>query len=222
LVEPIDTAGICFLVILTVVYLGERASLIDWLGIGVIILGIAFLGFSLVRPTEEFSYRPLVSWFFIILLLGVAVYSFYVAFSRKGEEVSTFLGIGLGVLIGLNAVLIKLAWDDIGNLWHIYQMASLWHSSYAVMAFIGSVGAQVIFQVALQRGRALLLVPLVTGFSNIIPIVVGVLALKEPFPTEFKGIMIRLLSFLMIIGGAILLSLQAEHEESRALSHETG
>ncbi len=208
LVEPIDTAGICFLVILSVIYLEERAQLSDWLGIAVILAGIVLLGITLVRPSEAFSYRPIVTWFFIIVLGALAIRSFYVAFSRKGEDTSGFAGIGLGVLIGLNAVLIKLAWNDIGNLWHLYHLGSLWRSSYAVLAFLGSLSAQVFFQVTLQRGRALVIVPLVTGLSNMIPIMVGVLALKDPFPTQGKMIMLRLLAFLFIIGGAVLLGLK--------------
>ncbi len=208
LVEPIDTAGICFLVILSVVYLGERARFWDWLGIGIVLLGIVLLGVTMVRPSEAFSYRPVVTWFFIIILGGLVVRSFWIAFSRKGEDTSGFAGIGLGVLIGLNAVLIKLAWNDIGNLWSVYHLGSLWRSSYAVLAFLGSAAAQVFFQVTLQRGRALVIVPLVTGLSNMIPIMVGVLALKDPFPTQFNMIMLRLLAFLLIIGGAVLLGLK--------------
>ncbi|MHB8780942.1 MAG: hypothetical protein ACYC55_06125 [Candidatus Geothermincolia bacterium] len=219
LVEPVDTAGICFLVILTVLYLGERASITDWIGIGVIILGIIMLAVSVVQPHEDFSYNPIITGFFILLLSGIVIYSFFVAFSRRGEEVSAFVGLGLGVLIGLNAILIKLGLNDMGNLWKTYHFASLWHSSYAMMALFGSIVAQVFFQVALQRGRALLVVPLVTGFSNMIPIVVGVLALKEPFPTEFRMVVVRLFSFVFIIGGAIILSIQGEHQEPAAPVH---
>jgi len=212
IVEPIGAAGICFLVILSVIYLGERAQLSDWLGIAVILAGIVLLGITLVRPSEAFSYRPIVTWFFIIVLGALAIRSFYIAFSRKGKDTSGFAGIGLGVLIGLNAVLIKLAWNDIGNLWHLYHLGSLWRSSYAVLAFVGSLSAQVFFQVTLQRGRALVIVPLVTGLSNMIPIMVGVLALKDPFPTQGKMIMLRLLAFLFIIGGAVLLGLKRPDE----------
>ncbi len=217
LVEPIDTAGICFLVILSVVYLGERARFWDWLGIGTILVGIILLGVTLVRPSEPFSYRPIVAWFFIIVLGALVIRSFWIAFSRRGEDTSAFAGIGLGLLIGLNAVLIKLALNDLGNLWSVYHFGSLWRSSYTVLAFLGSAAAQVFFQVTLQRGRALIIVPLVTGLSNMIPIVVGVLALKDPFPTQSKMILLRLLAFLLIIGGAVLLGLPRS-EQSGNLS----
>ena len=213
IVEPIGAAGICFLVVLTVVYLGEKASWLDWVGIGVMVLGVALLGVSLVAPKHKFSYHPIVVWFFIILLIGVVIYSFYVAFTRRKEEISIFAGIGLGCLVGLNAILIKLAWNDVGHLWSTYHLGSLWRSPYALLAIIGSLAAQVLFQITLQRGKAMLIVPLQTGFSNMIPIVVGVLALKEPFPTEFNLIMLRLLAFLFIIGGAVLLSLQGEKDK---------
>ncbi len=216
IVEPIGAAGICFLVILTVVYLGEKASWLDWVGIGVMVLGVALLGVSLVAPKHKFSYHPIVVWFFIILLVSVVFYSFYVGFTKRKEEISVFAGIGLGCLVGLNAILIKLAWNDVGHIWHTYHLGSLWHSSYALLAFLGSLAAQIMFQITLQRGKAMIIVPLQTGFSNMIPIVVGVLALKEPFPTEGKLIFLRLLAFFCIIGGAVLLSLQGEKEKAEA------
>jgi uncharacterized membrane protein len=214
-VAPIGAAGVVFLVILTVVRLGERADWIDWAGISVIAIGMVLLGVSLVRPTEPFSYRPAVSWFFIIFLFGVVAFTLFLAFSRKEGEGSTFAGIGLGVLIGLNAVLIKLAWHDVGLLYHTFGLSAFGRSSFMILAVLGSISAQVCFQMVLQRSKAMLVVPLVTGFSNMIPIMVGVLALKEPFPTDPLMISLRLLAFVFILGGAVLLSLEGVKDAER-------
>ncbi len=213
-VQPIGAAGVIFLVVLTVAYLGEKADGIDWVGVSIIAIGLVLLGVSMVKATQPFSYRPVVSWFFIGFLLAVVAFSFWLAFRKRGD-CSVFAGIGLGVLIGLNAILIKLAVNDVSTLYHQYHLAAVLHSSFLFMAIVGSLIAEVFFQAALQRGKALLTVPLITGLSNMIPIMVGVLALKEPFPNDPKMMALRLLSFTFIISGAVVLSLQGVKQQAR-------
>lgn len=111
-----------FLVVLTVVYPHEKADWIDRVGVSVIVVGLALLGLSMVKATQPFSYRPMVSWFFIVFLLSVVAFSFFLAF-RKKRDSSVFAGLGLGVLIGLNAVLIKLAIHDVSTLYSQYHLA---------------------------------------------------------------------------------------------------
>ncbi len=214
-VQPIGAAGVILLVVLSVVSLGEKAEWIDWAGVSVIVVGLALLGISMVKATQPFSYRPMVSWFFIAFLLGVVAFSLTIAFRKKGD-CSVYAGLGLGVLIGLNAVLIRLAVHDLTTLYHQYHLAAVFHSSFLWLAIVGSLVAELFFQMALQRGKALLTVPIITGISNMIPIVVGVLALREPFPADPKMMAMRLLSFLFIIGGAVLLSLQGVKQQARA------
>jgi len=210
-VQPINASGICLLVILAVTRLKEKAALVDWAGIVSIVIGVAMLSVTLVRtPGTALTYRPVVLWFFIILMLLVSVSSLVAAFIRKDERASSLLGIGVGLLVGLTAIIIKIAWSDIGNRWGEYRMAGFIYSSYFWMAIIITIISMVLFQIALQRGMAIVVVPLVTGFSNMIPIVVGFLAFREPFPTGRVMGTLRLISILLIIGGAILLSLRRE------------
>lgn len=210
-VQPINAAGICLLVILAVTRLKEKASVVDWVGISSIVLGVLLLGVTLVQTAHKtVGYRPVILWFFIILMLGVSVTSLVAAFSRKDERASSFLGIGVGILVGLTAIMVKMAWTDIGNRWGEFRVAGFIYSAYFWMALFITVVCMVLFQTALQRGSAIVVVPLVTGFSNMIPIVVGIVAFREPFPTGTVMVTLRLVSIFLIIGGAILLALRRE------------
>jgi multidrug transporter EmrE-like cation transporter len=174
------------------------------------------LSVTLVKtPGTALEYRPVVLWFFIILMLLVSASSLIAAFIRRDERASSLLGIGVGLLVGLTAILIKMAWTDIGNRWGEYRIAGFIYSSYFWMAVIFTIISMVLFQIALQRGMAIVVIPLVTGFSNMIPIVVGFLAFREPFPTGGVMVTLRLLSILLIIGGAIFLSLRRENGSLR-------
>lgn len=210
-VQPINASGICLLVILAVTRLKEKASAVDWIGIVSIISGVLLLGFTLVQTTEKVpAYRPVILWFFIVLMLGVSITSLVAAFTRQDDRTSSFVGIGVGMMVGLTAIFTKMAWTDIGNRWGEYRVAGFVYSSYFWMAIVLTLVAMVLFQTALQRGSAIVVVPLVTGFSNLIPIIVGFVAFREPFPKSTLMIALRLASILFIIGGAVLLSLRKD------------
>ena len=141
-------------------------------------------------------------------MIGASLSSLIAAFVRKDERAASLLGIGVGLMVGLTAILTKLAWKDIGNRWDEFRVAGFIFSSYFWLAIVLTLISAILFQVALQRGLAIVVVPLVTGFSNLIPIVVGFLAFREPFPENPLMAAFRLASIFLIIGGAILLSLR--------------
>lgn len=214
-VQPINASGICVLVILAITKLKEKASPVDWLGIGAIMSGVLLLSISLFQtPSQQQEYRPIVLWFFIVLMIGAAISSLIAAVIRK-ERASSFLGIGVGLMVGLTAILTKLAWKDIADRWEEFRIAGFIFSFYFWLAIILTLISAVLFQVALQRGMAIVVVPLVTGFSNLIPIVVGFLAFREPFPKHPVMAAFRLASIFLIIGGAILLSLRREGDSEK-------
>ena len=220
-VQPINAAGICLLVLLAVTRLKEKASWVDWIGISAIIMGVMMLGVTLVNTSSKtYAYRPVILWFFIVLLVGVVVASLTAAFMREDERASSFLGIANGVLVGLTAIFMKMGWTDVGNRWGEFRVAGFAFSSYFWLAILTTIIAAVLFQIALQRGSAIVVVPLVTGFSNLIPIIVGLVAFREPFPTGGVMLALRLCSILFIIGGAILLSLRREGGVSKKVYRE--
>ncbi|MHB8894993.1 MAG: DMT family transporter [Candidatus Geothermincolia bacterium] len=220
-VQPINAAGICLLVFLAITRLKEKASVVDWIGIISIVVGVLMLGVTLIKAQAATSaYRPVILWFFIILMLGVAISTLLMAFVRKDERTSSFVGIGVGCLVGLTAIFTKMAWTDIGNRWGEFKVAGFLFSMYFWVAIITTLIAMVLFQTALQRGSAIVVVPLVTGFSNLIPIVVGFVAFREPFPEGVLMISLRLGSILLIIGGAVLLSLRKEGGQTKTVYAE--
>lgn len=214
-VQPINASGICILVLLAITRLKERASVVDWIGIGSITSGVILLSISLINtPSQQYAYRPIILWFFIVLMTGAAISSLVAAVIRK-ERASSFLGIGVGLMVGLTAILTKLAWKDVANRWGEFKIAGFVFSFYFWAAVVLTLISALLFQVALQRGLAIVVVPLVTGFSNLIPIVVGFLAFREPFPKHPVMAAFRLSSILLIIGGAILLSLRREGDSEK-------
>jgi drug/metabolite transporter (DMT)-like permease len=220
-VQPINTAGIALLAVLAITKLGERPSLSDWLGIGTIIIGIFMLGYSLFGvETKAFSYNPIVLWFFVILFFAVAGISLYNGFTKKHEHAPNLIATASGILIGLTAVIIKLGWNDFGSRFWEHGFRNALLSPFLWLIFILPIFTLVLDQIAMQRGKAIIVVPIITGMSNIIPIIIGIVAMHEPLPSSGGMLFLRLFSIVLIIGGSIILSLRKEDNgEPRSARH---
>jgi len=211
IIQPINTAGIALLAVLAITKLGEKPTTSDWVGIGTIIVGLLMLGRSLIGvETKAFSYNPLILWFFVLLFFTVAGVSLYNGIKRRDEQAPNLIAVASGVLIGLTAVIIKLGWNDFGaRFWeHGFRHALL--SPYLWLVILLPIVTLVLDQVAMQRGKAIVVVPITTGMSNLIPIIIGIVAMHEPLPTSGGMLFLRIGSFVFIIGGAIILSLRKE------------
>jgi uncharacterized membrane protein len=214
IIQPINTAGIALLAVLAITKLGEKPTTSDWVGIGTIIVGLLMLGRTLIGvETKAFSYNPLILWFFVLLFFTVAGVSLYNGIKRRDEQAPNLIAVASGVLIGLTAVIIKLGWNDFGaRFWeHGFRHALL--SPYLWLVVLLPIITLVLDQVAMQRGKAIVVVPITTGMSNLIPIIIGIVAMHEPLPTSGGMLFLRISSFVFIIGGAIILSLRKENNK---------
>jgi multidrug transporter EmrE-like cation transporter len=213
IVLPIHTSGIVLLAVLAILKLGERASKLNWMGIGAIVLGLLFMGVSMAGGSgASSSYNPFFVWFLIVLLILTAGGCFVNAFIRKGERGPVFLAIGTGILLGLNDILEKLLWPDVGNRFWNSGLGSIPGSPYLWMIIFVALSTLFLGQMALQRGKAIVVIPVINGLANLIPILVGLLAFGERFPSSATFALMRLASIFFIIGGAILLSMKKELE----------
>ncbi len=211
IVEPINSSGVCLLALLAIYKLGEKAGPMDWAGIFSILGGLLMLGISLVGQKHEATlHNQFVLWFLIILLFSIAMASFVNAVRKRGAREPIFIAIGTGMLVGINAILIKLGVQDFAARFWNESLGSALSSPYLWLALLLAVSTFFLNQVSLQRGKAIIVVPILNGLSNLIPIFMGIVALGEGFPRSGLLILMRLGSFLLIIGGAILLSLTKE------------
>lgn len=214
IIQPINTAGIALLAVLAITKLGEKPTTSDWVGIGTIMVGLLMLGRSLIGvETKAFTYSPLILWFFVFLFFAVAGISLYHGIKRRDEQAPNLIAVASGVLIGLTAVIIKLGWNDFGSRFWEQGFRHALLSPYLWLLILLPIVTLVLDQVAMQRGKAIVVVPITTGMSNLIPIIIGIVAMHEPLPTSGGMLFLRIGSFVCIIGGAIILSLRKENQK---------
>ncbi|MEJ5185855.1 MAG: DMT family transporter [Candidatus Geothermincolales bacterium] len=219
IVQPINTSGIALLAVLAITKLKEKPTVYDWLGIGTIVVGLFMLGRSLVgAPTRRFSYNQVMLWFFVFFFFIVASLALYRGLTQRHQRAANLIALANGVLIGLTAVLIKLAWNDFGSRFWTKGFRHAISSPFIWLVFFLPFVTLIFDQIAMQRGKAVVVVPITTGMSNLIPIIIGIVAMHEPLPKTGGMLLLRLASFVAIIGGSMILSLRKDEEEATAPS----
>ena len=208
IVEPITAAGIVLLVYLAIRQLGEKVRPRDYAAIGMTVLGVILISLSLERGVSVATPDYHLFWIFAAVILGVAVAAPLLMGRKSTSMLAVALAISGGLLDGIAGVFTRLVMINWGNDWK----ATLILLIVCVLAYIA---AFIILQAGLQRGKAIVVAPVYNGIMELVPIVVGIVALNESFPTVngktdiFLSAM-RILAFALILVGTLMLASRPE------------
>jgi drug/metabolite transporter (DMT)-like permease len=197
IVEPIITAGIALVAYLAIKKLGEKPNRLDFIAMGTIVVGVIFLAVSLTGGVHKHNtYMPKFLWPAVIavVILAIAIPLGLSLFRRN--SLAAGLGCAGGLVFGLSAVFSRLLMGDSGNLWYIWLLAC------AVTYPLGFV----LFQSGLQRGRAVVIAPIYNAMMLGVPILIGTLAMDEHLPANDALAVLRIISFVLIVCGSIVLA----------------
>lgn len=211
IVQPIMASGVALLAYLAIKNLGEKPRRVDLVAIGLSILGVVCIGISLAEGLpEDVRHNATALWIFTgaVVLLSVVI-----PLLMRGASSSQFaagLGISVGLLYGISAVFAKLLLVDWSNQWSAKGIAVLFSSVFLIAWAATLVPAFIVLQAALQKGMAVVVVPILAGLSQLVPIAVGMVALHEKFPSNPALTVVRILGFGLILTGTVILSRRAE------------
>jgi len=123
------------------------------------------------------------------------------------------LSVSSGLLLGLASVYAK-------SLAIAPTFAAALSSLYFPLTLAANIVGFVLMQAALQAGRGVVVMPLFSTLSNLVPIVGGIMVFGEALPQQGFGAVLRPLAFVLALLGAALLAGFGERDalESRAAS----
>jgi uncharacterized membrane protein len=210
IVEPIIASGVVLLAYLAIKHLGEKPRKIDYAAMAMTVLGVAFIGVSLMEglPKDNLSH----GWeipIFSFVILGLAI---VIPLLMRGSraKLSVGLGISVGLLFGMAAVYQRLVMMYLGNISKMHWVLFFVFLALCVACYIP---AFILLQAALQKGMAIVVAPIYNGLMEFVPIMVGMLALGEALPQSPYLKFLRILAFVLIITGTVILSQRAEAED---------
>lgn len=211
IVQPIVGSGIALLAYLAIKNLGERPRRIDIYAIGLNILGVILVGVSLMEGLpKQLKHDPVVLWIFAGVVVFLAVVIPLLMRGGSGNRLAAGLGISVGLLFGIAAIFARLLLVDWTNRWPDKGLMVLFSSVFLVAWGVTLIPGFIAMQAALQRGMAVIVAPLVAGLGQVVPILGGMIALKEPFPKSVALSVVRMVGFGLLLVGTIILSRRAE------------
>jgi drug/metabolite transporter (DMT)-like permease len=204
LVHTALTGGLVLFLMLAVSILGERPARREWIGGLTVTTALVLFGLSLDDDPAPGA-EPVGLWWFVGSQLVLAVLA--IVFDRRpGRPVG--YAIAGGLVLGLSGIFAKLLAVS-PSLADAVRGSALW------LTILSNVAGFSLMQSALQSGRGVVVVPILTVLSDMLPIAGGILVFRESLPTEQPEITFRWFAFVLALSGAALLATAAEPHSAR-------
>jgi len=219
LVQPIVCLTGVVAAIGGVVFLKEKVSRIEWIGIAAILLGVVLVG---VAGHGETSTMPsglsvlALNAMTVLLVIGA------LALKRLGATLEFGLAVAAGVSFGLANVMGKLLTQrvilEVGDPFSLTRLA-VWGSLaidyplYIVIA-CNLVGAT-LQQTAFANGRASVVTPILTIIANILPIVAALAFFSEQIEA------LHAIGIAVVVVGTVLLGIKFESKQPAPVPEAT-
>ena len=221
--EPVMATGFIFFVIAANRMLGEKVGILEYVAIGMLTASpvlIAFAGISGVAFDLREFVIPLIT--FLIITISISFASFVVAKKTRGTSTEgLFIMFGGALLFALGGIFtnilaqayiqadIQISWYFpfeiiFGVFWFIFT------SSYAhLWVFIGLWGMIIFnlssvpfYQGGFQKGKVLVMYPILDSIALLLPIIAGLFVFKQTFVNYHLFVV----AFVFIVIGTIILS----------------
>ncbi len=196
--QPVFTSGIAFLLLLTVTVLGERLTVNEWTGLAGIAAGVICVVASLDPRTDTAGDDGHVLRVLIVAvpstLAGLAVFA---AAARGGGRHrrpagDASYGVAAGIVYGVVGMFTKGLSASIDFHGPVAILRSAVASPYLYLLAPVTVAGFLVFQTALQRGRASIVAPVSSVISTLYTVVAGTLMFGEHLPSGAVHLGLRL------------------------------
>lgn len=214
--QPIQLAGLALLVVFSAVFLGERTTPRDWAGLGVLALSLLLICLSM-EPARLGLHAGTGAMMAVVagtvLLAGGAFVSAARSESRGGRPAPGLLyGAASGLLYGAAGLQTKGVSGFLAENPHGFLGRTL-ASPYPYLYLALSGAGLLLFQTALQRGRASIVVPVSSVVGAVYTVLAGTAVFGEPLPQDSVRLVLRLAGFGVAMVVVTLLPRQDDEPE---------
>lgn len=214
-VQPVFVSGIVLLLVLAHLALGEHLGRREWAGVGVVGAALLFISLSLDSHADKAGTRGTLLGIIGIGIPTVAVALWlFVTADRLGHGAATarvhlrapVYGMASGLVYGVASLATKAvsAQLETGGVFH--AIPHVLASPYIYLLGLSSAGGLVLFQTALQRCHASVVVPVSNVISSAYVVSIGTVLFGEHLPDSEWRVALRLVGFAGVLAGMALLA----------------
>lgn len=197
--QPLQASGVVVTVVLSRLLLGERPGREELAWLGTVAVAVVLLGLSGGDPAGTSCDGA--------ALLAVGIPACGVAIWLYARSHSAFgLGLSAGLLYGVAGLALKGASTSLaGQPWYLWPSLAL-ASPYAWGVIVCSAMGMILFQSALQRCPASIVVPVSNLTGTAFTIVAGSVLYREHLPSDPRLLALRVGGSVIAIGAALALA----------------
>ncbi len=199
--------GIALFVLFAIVLLGERAGPIEWAAIGGVMLAMVMLALSLGAGAAE---QPAAASTIAIISAALACAAAAAGAAPVLRRNGTAAAIVSGFAFGLGSLYTKALTQDFMAEPGVAIIARLAGDPYVWLMVAANVTGLIALQNAFHRARGIIVMPLSSALSNVVPICGGMLAFGERLPGSTLAAAMRAGAFALTIASGALLSATRE------------
>ena len=220
--QPVFSSGIVFLLLLTSTFLGERLTSHEWTGLAGITAGVVCVVASMDPRTDIAGTGGSVLRVLMVAvpstLAGLAVFA-AVARGGRGRHRRPAgdvpYGLAAGIVYGVAGMIAKGLSASIDFHGPVSIAVSALTSPYLYLLVPVTLSGFVVFQTALQRGRASIVAPVSSVTSTLYTVVAGTLMFGEHLPKDATDLGLRLAGLAVISAALFWLPRQSRATTSR-------
>jgi drug/metabolite transporter (DMT)-like permease len=189
--------GVALFVVLSVVFLGERARLLEWLGIGAVVAAAMMLAGSLDAGATQ---NPLQTGALALASVAAAAITLALLRARGLRQNGAATAIASGIALGYASLYAKPLADRLATAPNLAALAAvLLASPYTYLTIGTNVAGLVMLQNSFAMGRGIVAMPLSSAISNVIPIAGGIAVFGERLPGQPLAAAMRAGAFVLTI-----------------------
>jgi drug/metabolite transporter (DMT)-like permease len=216
--QPLQASGIGVLLVLAWLVLGERAGRRDWWRVAAIVVAVALLGLSAedgATPGDQQAHPAVMAG--VVVLSGVVAVSLYleahgrITARHRMPATGVAAGLATGLLYGIAGLGLKGLSSDVAGHGLFAALLAAPASPYLYLTLGACAGGMAVFQTALQRCRATVLIPTANAAGSSYVIFLGSLLFHESLPSHPAQLVLRIAGLLAT---AVALVIQPNTEQS--------
>lgn len=214
LVQPIFVSGIVLLLVLSHLALGERLGAREWAGVAGVGAALFLISLSLDTHSDQAGTRGTITGILVTGLPTVAVAGWLFLTADRLDQGpgrrlhlrAPFYGVASGLVYGVASLAAKAVSSELETDGLVKGVPHVLASPYLYLLGITSAAGLLLFQTALQRCQASVVVPISNVISSAYVTAVGTVLFGEHLPAAHWRLVLRIVGFLGVLAGMAVLA----------------
>jgi drug/metabolite transporter (DMT)-like permease len=212
IVQPIFVSGVVLLLVLSHLSLGEHLGRREWGGVGAVAVALLLISLSVDSRSDTAGTKGTIVGILITGVPTVAVALWLFGGADRMEDGARshlrapLYGLASGLVYGVASLATKAVSSQLQTEGLVRGVPHVLASPYVYLLGASSAGGLLLFQTALQRCPASIVVPVSNVISSAYVVAAGTVLFGEHLPGQWWRLLLRVAGFVGVLAGMAVLA----------------